>query len=539
MPSEPIEAEFATPPALSQAQEEEFRQLELEGPLHVSRLPTSAENITSIQELERKLTRDGFHIVGFEKGQQEDPREWSRGRKWYITLTTAFLCLAVAMGSSIVTGDLQDPVVELSSTQEILNLTVTCFVIGFGLWLSTIPNSPLAFAPLSEVVGRTPMYQASIFLYFIFTLPSALAKNAATLVVARQIAGLAASAPMCNVGGSIADIWSVEERGVPMAIFSVTIFMGPCIGPLLGGWIGERAGWRWIYWVLFIFAGCCFLLTLFLPETLAPVILRKKAAKLRKETGDSKYMTLEEAEKRPLGEVFKTALLRPIVLLFTEVIVILFSFYLAFVYSLLYLLFFAMPIAFSEIRGYSSGITGVTFLSIMMGISLAMCLLPFQERTYRAYTQYGTYPEARLFGMMVGAIVLPIGLLIFAFTGAYAHVNFMGPCVAGAIFGFAMILIYVSANSYIVDSYSSFAASAIAAKTLLRSEVGAAVPLYVEQMFSHMGFQWAGLLLALVAIVIAPIPFVFYRYGERIRCSSKRATKSIRRKERVLEDVKS
>lgn len=125
-------------------------------------------------------------------------------------------------------------------------------------------------------------------------------------------------------------------------LITLPLSMGPCIGPLLGGWIGERAGWRWICtfllalsiiililrldWVLFIFAGCCFLLTLFLPETLAPVILRKKAAKLRKETGDSKYMTLEEAEKRPLGEVFKTALLRPIVLFFTEVIVILFSF---------------------------------------------------------------------------------------------------------------------------------------------------------------------------------------------------------------------
>lgn len=65
-----------------------------------------------------------------------------------------------------------------------------------------IINRPLLFAPLSEVVGRTLMYQVSMFFFFIFTLPSALAKNAATLVVARQIAGLAASAPICNVGGT-------------------------------------------------------------------------------------------------------------------------------------------------------------------------------------------------------------------------------------------------------------------------------------------------------------------------------------------------
>jgi hypothetical protein len=125
--------------------------------------------------------------------------------------------------------------------------------------------------------------------------------------------------------------------------------------------------------------------------------------------------------------------------------------------------------------------------------------------------------------------VLPIALYVFAFTGAYAWVHWIGPCVAGALFGFSMILIYISANSYIVDSYSAFAASAIAAKTLLRSEVGASVPLFVDQMFANMGFQWAGLLLALVATVIAPIPFVFFKYGEGIRRRSNKASQAIKR----------
>lgn len=92
-----------------------------------------------------------------------------------------------------------------------------------------------------------------------------------------------------------------------------------------------------------------------------------------------------------------------------------------------------------------------------------------------------------------------------------------------------MILIYISANSYIVDSYSAFAASAIAAKTLLRSEIGASVPLFVNQMFHNMGFQWAGLLLALVAVAIAPIPFIFFKYGEGIRRKSAKATQDVMR----------
>ncbi|KAJ7708250.1 MFS polyamine transporter [Mycena rosella] len=533
MPSEPLEAELVHPLALSYVQEEELRQLRLEGPLpgpHDSQTATEVGSAPNLHALEAAFTHDGMHVVGFEPGTGEDPREWGPARKWYITMTTAFLCLAVALGSSMITGDLQGPVKDLNTTQEIINLTVTCFVIGFGI-------GPLVFAPLSEVVGRRPIYAISMFLYFIFTLPSALAKNAATLVVARQLAGLAASAPMCNVGGSIADIWSIKDRGIPMAVFSATIFLGPCIGPLVGGWIGQYAGWRWIYWVLFIFSGLCFGLTLFIPETLAPVLLRRKAAALRKTTGDEKYRSLAELERTPFSDTLKIALLRPIVMLFAEPVVLFMSFYLSFVYSLLYLLFFAFPIAFAEVRGLSGGMTGVTFVSIIIGILIALALLPYQEKIYRKVTAHGSFPEARLFPMLVGAIILPVALFIFAFTGGYSWVNFMGPCVAGAIFGFSMILIYVAANSYIVDSYSAYAASAIAAKTLMRSLIGSAVPLYVDQMFKNMGFQWAGLLLALVAVVIAPIPFVFYIYGYRIRIRSEKASKNRRMDSAQAEDT--
>ncbi|KAJ2933874.1 hypothetical protein H1R20_g3242, partial [Candolleomyces eurysporus] len=544
MASEPIEAAlFTRPPALTAEQEEQYRTLEREGPLIVtddSASPTQVSRQSSLflartpthNTLQRVSTRgstafvkpeakegvqvsvnqlaeihrkEGFKIVQFDKG----------------TVSTSLLCLAVALGSSIVTGDMTGPTKEFGTTQEITNLTVTCFVIGFGI-------GPLFLAPLSEVLGRTVIYSISLFLFFVFTLPAPLSKNIATLVVTRQIAGIAASAPVCNVGGSIADVWEVKDRGAPMALFSGTLFIGPCLGPMIGGWIGERAGWRWIYWVLFVFVGVCWVLTLFIPETLAPVLLRRKAEKLRKETGDDTYQTLEELERLPFSEVLKIALIRPLVMLFTEPIVIFMSIYLSFVYSLLYLMFFAFPIAFVEIRGWGEGITGIAFVSIMLGIFLAGFLVPFNEKVYAKATQNGQYPEARLYPMMWGAFLMPAALFMFAFTGAYAHVHWIGVCISSGVFGFAMIMLYVSANSYIIDSYSSFAATAMAAKTLLRSEIGAMVPLFVNQMFHHMGFQYAGLLLALIATAIAPIPFVFYRYGEMIRLKSKRASKDRR-----------
>ncbi|KAL8276497.1 hypothetical protein RQP46_011098 [Phenoliferia psychrophenolica] len=382
----------------------------------------------------------------------------------------------------------------------------------------------------SQAKKWKPIYCVSMFGYFIFTLPSALAKNAATLVVSRLIA-------VCNVGGSLSDVWEIKDRGTPMAIFSTTIFMGPCLGPILGGWIGQKAGWRYIYWVLFALTGVVFIGTLLIPETLAPVLLKRKANALRKSTGNSNLRTQEELDHIPFGDRMKIALIRPFILMFCEPIIFFMSIYLTFVYSLLYLFFFAYPITFSEVHGFSGGLTGTTFVSIMIGIILAMCAMPRQESRYRRVTADGAFPEARLYPMMIGSIVLPIALFIYAFTGGYSFVHWIAPCISGALFGFSLILIYVAANSYIVDSYSDYAASAIAAKTFMRSEVASAVPLFVNQMFHKMHFQYAGLLLALVACVILPMPFFFFFRGEGIRLGSKRASKATRGSGAVSKDI--
>lgn len=146
--------------------------------------------------------------------------------------------------------------------------------------------------------------------------------------------------------------------------------MGPCLGPLFGGWIALKTGqWRWIYWVLFIFVGVVFAFTLIMPETLAPVLLRRKAKKLNKEHHTDTYVSKHDLHHIPLSTTLKTAMVRPFILMFMEPIILFMSFYLSFVYALLYATFFAFPIAFEEIRGWNMGITGVSFVSIIVSLS--------------------------------------------------------------------------------------------------------------------------------------------------------------------------
>lgn len=142
------------------------------------------------------------------------------------------------------------------------------------------------------------------------------------------------------IGGCLADIWDNSERGLPMSIFSATVFMGPCLGPVMAGYLSAE-GWRSNYYLLLGISGsACVVAAAALPETYAVVLLRRRAIKLRKETGDQGYMTNQERFKKPLVEVMKESLIRPIDILITEPIVFLFSLYLALIYALLYLLFF-------------------------------------------------------------------------------------------------------------------------------------------------------------------------------------------------------
>jgi multidrug resistance protein len=201
---------------------------------------------------------------------------------------------------------------------------------------------PMVFAPLSEMVGRRPVYVGTLLVAVIFEIPCAVAPNIGTLIVCRTIDGIAFSAPMTLVGGTLSDLWRNEERGVPMAAFSAAPFVGPAIGPLVGGFLYDAAGWRWLYWIQLIISGVVWCLISFtVPETYTPALLKKRAKQLRKAENDPKYVTEQELDTRPLGQKLRIFLLRPFQLLFLEPIVLFISIYMSVLYGLLYMFFIA------------------------------------------------------------------------------------------------------------------------------------------------------------------------------------------------------
>ncbi|CAK7900252.1 major facilitator superfamily multidrug transporter Nag4p [[Candida] anglica] len=464
-----------------------------------------------------------LRIVEFVEGDPENPLNIRTSVKWLYTFLLGIICFVVALGSAIVTGDLEGPRDAFGVSEEVIIMaSVTMFVLGFGL-------GPCVFAPLSEEIGRYPIYMSTLGVAIIFIIPCALAKNIATLIVCRLIDGIAFSAPMCLIGGSLADIWEAKDRGAAMAIFSAAPYLGPVMGPIFGGLLCDHAPtWRWLYWTFLIISGFFYVVLIVLvPETHHATILRKRVKHLRKLTGDDSYIAVADLKPRTFTQKAEESLLRPFVLL-KELIVFLITIYMAINYGLLYMFFFAYPIIYMEGKGWSASKTGIMFIPIGVGVISSTLVAPMINRDYnkraQVYRDRGELPpaELRLVPMMYACWTIPAGLFAFAWS-SYARLSWAGPCFCGLACGFGFTGLYNPANNYIVDSYQHYAASALAAKTLVRSLWGACVPLFTIQMYHRLGYEWASTLMAFISLACCAIPFLFYVYGARIRTYSKYA----------------
>ncbi|EXJ71436.1 uncharacterized protein A1O5_05244 [Cladophialophora psammophila CBS 110553] len=459
-------------------------------------------------------TEEDPYLVTYIPNDPGNPFNWSRSRRWTTSLIVATEVLATAFASSAFSGTIRELIVDLGASTELITAGISFFVLGFAI-------GPLLWAPLSELYGRQIIYFISFGGFTAFCAGCAGANNIGTLLVLRFFAGAFGSSPFTNAGGVIADVFQASERGLAMGIFALAPSMGPTLGPFCSGFLAENQGWRWVMGLLAIFAGVMWILgAAFVPETYAPVILRKRVAKLSKMTGKVYMLETDKGKGAPsLKSLLPTALIRPWILLFQEPIVLLLSLYIAIVYGTLYLLFGAYPIVFQQVRGWSEGIGGLPFLGVAVGMMGGIVFASWTNKWYtdEAAKHGGVAPaEARLPPAIYGAVAIPIGLFWFAWTN-YASIHWISPVLAGVPFGYGFTVIFLAVTNYLIDSYTIFAASALAANTVLRSLFGAAFPLFTPDMFDALGIHWASSIPGFLALACVPFPFIFWKYGARIR----------------------
>ncbi|KAL8704661.1 MAG: hypothetical protein Q9201_002195 [Fulgogasparrea decipioides] len=454
-------------------------------------------------------TKDDPYVVEFLSKDPGNPMSFSTIKKWTITVLVAFVTLAVAFVSSAYSGGVVEIAEEFHTSEEVATLGVSLKGASYS------PRKTLGYQIadrcLNSYADRT-RYGRQIILcgtycaLTAFNAGAAGSKNIESLLVLRFFAGAFGSSALTNSGGVIADMFPASERGLAMSVFAAA-------GPIVGGFVGETVGWRWLEGIMAILTGALWIIgSLTIPETYAPLLLRNRAAKLSQ---DSAYVYLSKLEvgkpKPSLTESFKTALSRPWILLIREPIVLLLSVYMV----------------YQKNRHWSQGVGSLPFLSVLVGMLAAVIYtIPDNKRYQRAEQTakseggHGAPPEARLPPCMVGSVCLPIGLFVFAWTN-YPRIHWIVSVMFTAPFGFGMVLLFLSVMNYLIDAYTIYAASVLAANSVLRSIFGAVFPLFTSYMYDGLGIHWASSIPAFLALVCVPFPFLFYRSGPAIRMKCK------------------
>ncbi|KAK3651551.1 hypothetical protein LTR56_005693 [Elasticomyces elasticus] len=227
------------------------------------------------------------------------------------------------------------------------------------------------------------------------------------------------------------------------------------------------------------------------PETLAPVLLQRKAARLRQETKNWALHSKLDEEPVKFGLLMRKYGLRPIQMITHEPILIVMTIYISLVYGILYLIFFAFPISYEYDRHWDFGISSLPFIGIFLGCIIACCIMSwetlhvFMPKMNKAKT---VIPEERLPPMMAGSIILVIGLFWFAWT-SFPSINPWPQIISGVFIGCGIIMVFMPAVIYLVDVYLFEANSALAANAFVRSIVAAAFPLFSTYMYESLGVQ--------------------------------------------------
>ncbi|KAI1093082.1 polyamine transporter 1 [Rostrohypoxylon terebratum] len=424
------------------------------------------------------------------------PANWPWRKKVSTTLLYGLVTMTATWASSSYSAGTAEVAEYFHVGRQVATLGTTLFLVGFGI-------GPLLWAPLSEVYGRRVAVLTPMFIAICFSFGAATAKDFQTLMLMR--------------------FWGA---GIAMAGYAMAVVGGPTVGPIVSAAVVAQPylGWRWTEYTTGILqAFVLFFAIIFIDETYPPRLLVVKARRLRFETGNWALHAKFEEWDVSIVELARKFLLRPIQLLCTP-ICFLVALYASFCYGILYMQLGTIPIIFGEVRGWSILPSELPFLAILIGAFTGAAINVANQINYnKAYHAAGdrAVPEKRLPPMMLGSVLFAGGQFITGWTADPAVAHWIVPVIGLYLAGCGFFTIFQAALNYLVDTFQTYAASAVAANTFLRSCFAAAFPLIVSPLYHNIGVGPGSSIFAGFACLLIPVPYVFYFFGRRIRAANK------------------
>ncbi|KAF4778836.1 putative MFS transporter [Colletotrichum scovillei] len=470
--------------------------------LGVTPYATNTNTTPPFNQCVPNLDRAPEFEVKWESGDAQDPRSWPTWYKAFTVTTVSLGATVVSLFSTLYTSGIPGLQAEFHVSKLVALLGLTTYLFGMAA-------GSLIVAPMSESLGRRPLYIACMAAFLSIT----------TIIATRFFGGFFGSTMMSNSPATVNDIISDKHRALALGFWSIGPANGPVYGPLIGGFVYQYMGWRWTNWIVLIVGGVVFVLLASVKETYAPVLLRRQATEKCRITGDDRWWTRYD-HGQGFWPLLKINLYRPLKMMCTEPICMFWNTYIGIVYATLYLCFVAYPIAFQQERGWAPGIGGLAFLGIGCGTLIPIAAEPLLRRIVNLHQKDpatgNVKPEARVSVVCIGAVLLAVGQLWFAWT-CRPGTHWIVPIIAGVPYGAGNACTFIYANNYMAQSYGVYAASALAGNMVVRSIMGACLPLAGPSMYKTLGLNWAGTLLGLIEMLCVSIPVAFYFFGYKIR----------------------
>ncbi|KIW19124.1 hypothetical protein PV08_03416 [Exophiala spinifera] len=466
-------------------------------------------------------TADGTVLVDwYTTDDPENPQNWSRGKKRFVLIQICLYSFAMYAGSSIYVVGEAGVMEEFGVSQAAAAMGLAIYVIGYGI-------GPLLFAPLSEIpaIGRNGVYTPTFVLFVILSIPTAVVKNYAGLLVLRFLQGLLSSPSLANGGASVADMYNLLMLPLYLSAWTAACFWGPALGPVIAGFAVSAKGWRWSLWELvWMSAPILVLYLIACPETSSSTILRRRAQRLRKTLRRNDLRSQSEIQQANMSvsSIFVDAVIKPVEIMIKDPAVLFTNVYTALTYGIYYSFFEVFPLVYIDIYGFNLGELGLTFLTIgiacVIGVSvftayLMLYLVPdIRKRGLRA-------PEHRLVPALFAVCTLPMGYFMFGWT-ARASVHWIVSLIGVVILVFSNYIIFQCIFVYLPLSYAQYAASLFAGNDLIRAAFAAGCVIFSRPMFITLGVGGGVSLLAGLAVVGVFGMFALYFFGAKLRARS-------------------
>lgn len=489
-------------------------RLEVEAELAIER--TQTRPIVPVK------TSDGNILVDwYTTDDPANPQNWSNNKRLAVSLIICIYTFVVYTGSAIYTSSELGVIQKFGISKEDASLPLSLYVLAYGL-------GPMLFAPLSEipVIGRSPVYAASMAIFVIISIPTPLVNNFAGLLVLRFLQGFFGSPCLAIGAATMQDMYSLLYLPYALVAWVSAAYCGPALGPLLSGFAVTAKGWRWSLWEILWAAGPTFLLMfMLLPETSTPNILLRRAQRLRKLTGDNRLMSQSEIDQKHMSpnKILVDAIIKPMEITIKDPAIAFVNIYTAIIYGIYYSFFEVFPLVYPVYYGFSLGMIGVVFTCILVACWIGIA-------AYCAYLHFYLIPdimknglraqESRLVPALFACFGPTIGLFLFAWT-ARESIHWIAPTIGITIYGASVFVVMQCIFVYVPLSYPQYAASLFAGNDFLRSALACGSIMFARPLFINLGVAKGVSLLGGLSVIGIIGMFLLWIYGAKLRARSK------------------